>query len=156
MKEIKKNINQSIDELEAKMREYPAVDCPLHHLFTPGLYTREVTMPVGALVTSRIHKQTHPFSILKGVAHVKVNDQEWKKLQAPFIGVTQAGTRRVLYIEEECVWATYHPTDVMPEENTQQSVMDAVAKVEEQIYEKHINKILGGEIKNNVLTKIIE
>ena len=32
-------------------------------------------------------------------------------MKAPHHGMTEPGTQRILYIDEECVWVTVHPTD---------------------------------------------
>jgi hypothetical protein len=50
-----------IDLLEMAMLETCAViELPIVHRFTPGLYIREIFMPAGALVTSKIHKTEYP------------------------------------------------------------------------------------------------
>ena len=82
----------------------------LEEALTPGIYTRELSMPKGALVFSRIHKETHPFMIVKG--RVSVYDgKRVEVLEAPYKGVTQAGTKRVLYVQEDTIWITFHPTE---------------------------------------------
>jgi hypothetical protein len=109
-KQIIKRVNDKrIDELELKMAtEFPMVDCPLVHRFTNGMYIREIFMPKGTLITSKIHKTQHPFTVSKGVVSVKIDSGEWQTIEAPYTGITQAGTRRVLLIHEDCVWTTYH------------------------------------------------
>lgn len=126
--EISKRVQKSLDNLEKAMREYPVLECPLQHVFTPGLYTRIIMMPADTLVASKIHKTEHPFFILKGMAWVKVNEGDWKKIEAPYAGITLPGTRRVLYIEEECIWATSH---VLAKEG------ETVEEIEERIIEEH-------------------
>jgi hypothetical protein len=67
-------------------------------------------MPAGALVVSRIHMHEHPFVILSG--KVSVFDGETSTvLEAPYRGITKAGTKRILYCHEPTVWVTFHPTD---------------------------------------------
>ena len=83
----------------------------LEEALTPGIYTRELTMPKGSLVFSRVHMQTHPFMIVSG--RVSVYDGDCVKvLSAPHKGITKAGTKRVLYVHEDTTWITFHPTDV--------------------------------------------
>lgn len=55
-----------IDRLEQAMMNHPAADCPLRHFFTPGLYCREITMPAGAIITSKIHMTQHQYTVSKG------------------------------------------------------------------------------------------
>ena len=135
-----KVLSHSIDELEAVMLDsFPIVNCPVRNYFTEGNYVREITMPKGALITSKIHKTQHTFFILKGKAIVWIDGVE-TIVKAPYIGITEPGTRRVLYILEKCVWATSHPN---PDNET-------VAQIEERIIEKHDNPYLSLEIKERV------
>lgn len=98
-----------INELEAAMLEnLPQVECPLVHRFTEGMYIREIFMPQGTLITSRIHLTNHPFTISKGRVKVSIDGGEWVEYEAPYTGITKSGTRRILFIEEDCVWSTYH------------------------------------------------
>jgi hypothetical protein len=151
-------ISDRIDELEFAMQDMPPVDCPVTHNFIPGFYIRTVTMPTDVLITSRIHNTEHPFFVSKGVAHVKVNDGEWEEIAAPYAGVTFPGTRRVLYIESECVWSTFHfiSDDEQPELMLEEEVTMAVERIAERIIVPHENKLLGGVVKNNVVTKVIQ
>ncbi len=150
-------INDRIDELEdVLIRNFPIVDCPVTHRFVPGMYIREIFMPKDTVVTSLIHKTTHPFFILQGkVSVVSENDGE-QLLEAPYVGITTPNTRRVLRIHESCIWITCHVTDIQPKDNSHEEVLKAVDLIGEQIIEKHENKLLGGVIKNNVLTKTLE
>jgi hypothetical protein len=80
----------------------------LEQAITPGIYTRELTMPAGSLVISRIHLQEHPFMITKG----KVSVYDGENIithNAPYKGVTKKGTKRVLYNHEDTTWITFHP-----------------------------------------------
>lgn len=81
---------------------------PLTHRFTPGLYIREIVMPTGAFLTTRIHKTEHPFFIQAGICQVYLEGQGWELIKAPYSGVTVPGTRRILYILEETTWITVH------------------------------------------------
>jgi hypothetical protein len=83
---------------------------PLTHRFTPGLYCREIFMPKGTLLTSKIHKTEHQFIISKGSVSVWTEDGGVTRLTAPFHGITKPGTRRILYIHEDTIWTTFHPT----------------------------------------------
>ena len=86
--------------------------CPLKHTFVDGAYVREIFMPKGLFLTSKIHKKTHPFFIMQGDVSV-VNSEEGKaahRIKAPYYGITPAGTKRVLYIHEDTTWITVHVT----------------------------------------------
>lgn len=137
MDQLKPYLNKSVDELQATLSTMPEAECKLKHTFTKGIYSRRLTMPVDAIIVSKIHKTEHQFEISKGIACVKINDNDWEIIEAPYQGITKPGTRRVLVIVEECIWTTYHPTDVMPDGNSEEEIQKAVDKVEEIIIEKH-------------------
>lgn len=67
-------------------------------------------MPKGMLVTSKIHKKTHPYFVLIGDVSV-LTDEGVVRIKAPYVGITKAGTKRLLYIHEETVWITVHVTN---------------------------------------------
>ena len=146
-KEIAKmSLNSSIDELEATMLDnFPIANCTTNHVFTDGMYVRETTMPTGSLITSKIHKTQHIFFVMKGKAIVWIDGKE-QLVEAPYIGITEPNTRRVLYILDCCTWATSHPN---PDNET-------VEQIEDRIIEKHDNPFLSIEMKNrlsNLLNK---
>lgn len=102
---------EDLDRLELAMLEgFPVVEMPLKHRFTPGIYAREIFMKAGTLCTSKIHKIQHPFVVLEGKVSVyNVLDGSVVHLEAPHVGITEPGTRRLLYIHEDCRWITFHP-----------------------------------------------
>lgn len=82
------------------------------HNFADGQYIRQIVMPKGLLVTTKIHAKNHPFFIMKGEASIYSNNGV-ERIKAPFHGITEAGTKRVLYIHEECTFITVHRTDCL-------------------------------------------
>ena len=105
-------------------------DMPLHHSFGEGIYVREIFMPAGKLVISKIHKKAHPYFVLKGVLSV-LTEEGPKLIRAPYYGMTPAGTKRVLYIHEDTVWITVHATDETD-----------IEKIEEEIIAKNFDECL--------------
>jgi len=86
-------------------------DCyPLEHDFLEGCYVRKITIPAGHILTSKIHKVTHPYFVLKGDVSV-VTESGLQRIHAPYYGITKAGTKRILYTHSEVVWYTVHVTD---------------------------------------------
>lgn len=104
---------RSVYELQMELSKHPQKECPLVHIFSPGLYIREIHMPADTVIVSEKHLTTHRFFVIKGKVLVKVNDDQWDFLEAPFEGVTEAGTKRVLVIVEDCIWATTHKLDMV-------------------------------------------
>lgn len=103
--------NERINWLEQAMTVFQPVDMPVTHRFTPGLYAREIFMPAGTLLSSKIHKTEHPYVVLSGKVSVWVNDDEEILIEGPYVGITKPGTRRVLYIHEDTRWITFHPSE---------------------------------------------
>lgn len=107
--EVKAESAASIDDLDAFILDnLELIDLPVKHTFTPGLYSREIFMPKGSLLTSKIHRSEHPYVVLSGRAKVHIPGKGVEILEAGHSGITKANTRRALYIEEDCRWVTFH------------------------------------------------
>lgn len=150
------NIDDRMDELELAMQDYEPVNCPLTHVFTPGLYSRTIFMPAGTLITSQIHKTEHQFVISLGVVQVKNKKDEWETFVAPYFGITKPGTRRTLLILEDCVWTTFHSVGIRPENESEEALLEAVQQVEDLIIDPRENPLLGGRIRNNIISQSID
>lgn len=146
---IRENDN-IIDELESVMIQSPdIIDAPLQHKFTDGMYIREIFMPAGSLWTSKIHKTEHPYVVSYGKVAVSIDSNDWYEITAPYTGITQPGTRRVLYILEDCIWTTFHRVDGMKSEYNnlpKEEIEKIVEQIENKILEPHINQITGTDI----------
>ena len=138
--------NKRIDELEATMIDFmEPIVVPVKHLFTNGMYIREVTIPAGSLLTSKIHKTEHPFTISKGKVMVMA-DGDWTELTAPYTGITKAGTRRIVLVLEDCVWTTYHKYNGLKgtENDLTLAQQDKIAdRIEARIIQKHHNRLIN-------------
>jgi hypothetical protein len=153
--EAEKDYDSKIDELELYMSKFPLVECPVKHVFTSSVYTRTIFMPAGTIVVSLTHRHTHQYMVLHGSAWVFI-DGEWEHIEAPYMGITKAGTRRVLYIERDCLWSTANFVEFMPETDSEEDVSEAVMANFDNLYIKRINPLLGGMMINNKLTKMLE
>lgn len=101
---------KKIDSLEEDMEAHPDsfTELTTNHIFTPGLYVREVLMKKGDFITTRIHLTEHPFVISHGHVLVWTGDLGVVELGAPFTGITKPGTRRLIYMLEDTIWSTCH------------------------------------------------
>lgn len=96
-----------VEQLEYQLSQMPDGFFPTEHLFLPGMYIRKIFMPAGSLLTSMRHKTKHPFVIASG--KLRVMDQSGViEYEAPIVGVTEAETKRILYIYEDTTWITFH------------------------------------------------
>jgi hypothetical protein len=149
-----------LDELEVAMLEnFEPVHCLTTHKFTDGMYIREIFMPAGSLITSKIHKTEHPYIVSYGKAAVSIDGDDWDEITAPYTGITIPGTRRVLYIIEDCIWTTFHRVDGMKSEYNNLDNKEKekiVEKIEENILEPHLNYLTGTDIKTEYIKSLEE
>ena len=101
---VKSNIGMMGDS-----KDY-AEKCPLKHTYGEGCYIRELLMPKGMLFITRIHRFKHPYFILKGDVSI-LTEKGVKRLTAPYSGITEAGTKRIIYTHTETIWCTVHVTN---------------------------------------------
>jgi hypothetical protein len=133
-----------ITALERAAGKLPQVDCPLRHWFPTGLYAREIFMPAGTVITSKVHKFEHLTVVMEGIATVFDEGGQTKVVCAPDVFVTQPGTKRALWIHEDSVWMTVHATDVKTVEEAEETLVadastpDEYRRILEQIQVKQI------------------
>jgi len=124
--EVKKSIRSGIVKFEEALGKLPEAKVgdawPLKHKFVDGMYIREITMPKGLLVTSKIHKFCHPYFILKGDVSV-LTEEGSVRIKAPYYGITPAGTKRLIYNHEETVWVTVHRTEETDKESAEEELI---------------------------------
>lgn len=135
--EVKKkelSVNEIIDHAECIIATGEPVEMPLTHRFADGMYIREIFMPAGTILTSKIHKTNHPFVVSKGKCIV-YDGNKLETINAPYTGITEPNTRRLLYIEEDTIWTTFHITDKTD-----------VDEIEKEIIMERDNKMLDKEL----------
>lgn len=116
------NFRDSILGLQNELLGMDQVDCPVTHHFAPSVYAREIFMPAGAVVVGKIHKHAHLNIISKGRVIVSTEFGK-KQLVAPCTFVSEAGTKRAVYIVEDCIWTTIHPTEETDLEKIEEHVI---------------------------------
>jgi hypothetical protein len=109
---------------------------PLKHSFADGCYIREIFNPKGELLVTKIHKVAHPFFLMKGDMTILMEDGI-KRIKAPHYGITPAGTKRLIYCHEDCVFVTVHATNETDLE-----------KIEEEVIAKDFSEVDKNEIDN--------
>ena len=103
--------DELLDQCEQAIKSLPEHEMKHTHIFTPGLYTRQLFIPARTLLTSRIHLTEHPYVISKGDISVWTKETGTVRLKAPHTGITFPGTRRLLFAHDDTIWTTYHVTD---------------------------------------------
>tara|TARA_R100000734_G_C3319164_1_gene114483 strand:- start:7870 stop:8436 length:567 start_codon:yes stop_codon:yes gene_type:complete len=97
---------------------------PIKHKFCNGLYIREIFNPAGQLLVTKIHKKDNAYFLMKGVMTI-VSEEGETTIKAPYYGVTKAGTKRIIYIHEDCIFITVHPTNA---KNVEDAEKELIAK----------------------------
>lgn len=162
---VSRKENDLIDSVEKVLVEnFDPIIFPLKHSFIKGFYVRSIFMPSGSRLTSQIHRTRHSYYISKGKLRVR-NKGKWKNISAPYDGITDPGTRRIIEILEDTVWTSLHemPWITGEEENfTESEKMELVAELEKILSEQRINPLIGksyselkSEIEQKSLTNVI-
>lgn len=130
---FKDQFRGAVTDFEDKLKKMPGAmfeDCfPLDHVFVDGAYVRTITIPKDIMMTSKIHKITHPYFVMSGEVDV-LTESGMQRIKAPYQGITKAGTKRVLRTYTEVVWTTVHVTN--------ETDLD---KIEEQVIAKSYDEL---------------
>jgi hypothetical protein len=113
-----------VAHLVRELQKMPQTDCPVTHHFAPGVYLREIFMPAGLVVIGKIHKTEHLNIIERGRCAIRHDDGSVEVLAAPLTFVSKAGVQKVLYILEDTVWKTIHPTATRDMEQLELELID--------------------------------
>ena len=123
--QVQENLENRTDSLTGEALQKAN---PLKHSFADGCYIREIFNPKGELLVTKIHKVSHPFFLLKGDMTILMEDGI-KRIRAPHYGITPAGTKRIIYCHEDCVFVTVHATKLTD-----------IDKIEEEVISKDFDE----------------
>lgn len=101
----------SIYKLQDIIKGMPQVTGETRHHFSDNMYARELFIPAGTVVVGALHKSKHLYMVVTGKCKAS-SQYETVEIEAPYIGETIPGTKRVIYAETDCVWITFHPTEL--------------------------------------------
>ena len=110
MNEVKTIERDRVNALELEMRKMPQLELLTQHYFSPGLYTRALHIPKGCLLTGAIHKYPILNIMMTGDISVLIGE-EVKRIKAPFVIVTPAGSKKIGYAHEYTIWMGVMRTD---------------------------------------------
>jgi len=107
---------EQLAEVEARMRAEAMKEgsgfmvgdaFPLTHTFADGLYIREIRVPAGNYVVTKLFKQEHATFLMQGECII-LTETGRTHVSAPSSWITPIGTKRLIYVVEDCVWTTIH------------------------------------------------
>ena len=101
--------NIDIEAVEAHMLTLPPVECPVEHIFGPGIYIRQVFMPAGSIVMGHSHKHESLNMVLSGKRALLENGIR-REVAAPYVFTGSVG-RKLAYVLEDCVFQNIFATE---------------------------------------------
>jgi hypothetical protein len=115
-------LRDSIFELEDLVVEHlPPTELEWVHRFTPGMYSREMIVPAGTMITGSIHKTEHISVFLEGEMYIPDTAVGSAIIRAPIVEICQPGAKRVGVTIKPVRWITFHPTDLMTVEECEEA-----------------------------------
>jgi hypothetical protein len=115
-------IRTNLAELESAMQGVdPDFKEGLNHYFGYRTYAREMTLEAGNLVVGKLHRFPCINILSKGKVRVE-GEFESTEYTAPHTWVSCAGTKRAIYVIEDCIWTGMweNPTDTRDLEEIEQ------------------------------------
>ena len=104
-----KPTTEDILRLQQEVLKYPQATFETKHYFADGMYCRELFRPAGTVIVGKVHKKEHFLIIASGTIRVWTEDG-MKTVTAPFIWVSQPGTKRATYAMTDATVVTVHRT----------------------------------------------
>lgn len=117
---------------------------PVKHTFADGLYIREIFNPAGQVLLTKVHKKQHTFFLQKGKMSI-VTEDGVKTIEAPYNGITEPNTKRLIYTHTDCIFTTVHATDLKDVEEIEKEVVS----------DNYENDLLENDFVKEILIDII-
>jgi hypothetical protein len=110
---------------------------PLQHTFTDGIYVRQMSMKKDSAAIGKIHKNKHIWFLMSGSMCV-ASETSSENYEAPCYVEAPAGSKRVLYALEDCVWVNVYPNPTNTE--NLEELEDMIIAKDYEEFEKYNNK----------------
>jgi hypothetical protein len=97
---------------------------PLTHVFTEGLYLRELRLEAGTTIVGKIHKEDHIVFLLHGIVAV-ATDTGVQEYKGPCYIESKAGVKRVAHAVTDIIWVNIHanPTNTQNLEELENNII---------------------------------
>ena len=102
--------------------EQTAKELPLEHFICNKTYTRQITLPKDIILTGKVHNFDHTSILSKGDVTI-MTDEGVTRIKAPATWISKAGTKRLIYVHEETIWATIHQSEHTIVENLEKELV---------------------------------
>ena len=81
----------------------------LKHAFLDGAYFRQISIPAGVALTGKIHSGSTINMLTKGKFAI-VTEFDEQIIEAPFMYISEPGTKKACYTLEDCIFINCHTT----------------------------------------------
>jgi hypothetical protein len=98
---------ERIEALQAAISKLPQAELETRHYWADGMYCRELFRPAGTTIVGKVHKKEHLLIIAQGTIRVWT-EEGMKTVSAPFIWVSQPGTKRATFALTDATVVTIH------------------------------------------------
>lgn len=102
--------------------EQTAKELPLEHFICNKTYTRQITLPKDMLLTGKVHNFDHTSILSKGEVTI-LTPEGTTRIKAPATWMSKAGTKRLIYVHEETIWATIHQSEHTAVEDLEKEIV---------------------------------
>lgn len=100
---------EKVNFAEKLMKQLPQRELKVEHHFSFGVYARILYIPADTILVGKLHKYPQINLIRQGELSVLVGDKI-KRLKAPFVIASPAGTKRIAQVHKDTIWVTIHST----------------------------------------------
>lgn len=111
-----------IEAVVSHMLTLPQVECPVEHIFGPGIYIRQVFMPAGTIVVGYSHKIPSLNMVLSGKLAL-LEGGNVREVTAPYIFTSKEG-RKAAYVVDDCVFQNIYATNETDLEKLEEMCID--------------------------------
>ncbi len=102
-------IRDKVNYAEKLMKQMPQRELRVEHDFSFGVYARILYIPADTILVGKLHKYPQINLIRQGELSVLVGS-EIKRLKAPYVVASPAGTKRIAHVHRDTIWVTIHGT----------------------------------------------
>lgn len=88
-------------------KEIP-IDSVTSHAWCDGVYCRRFFLEKDAAVVSKVHKKQNWFLLYEGDCQIYDGNGNSVRIKAPYLMVTEPGTKRIVYAHEDTTIYTFH------------------------------------------------
>lgn len=105
------NTRDKVIFAEKLMKQLPQRELKVEHDFSFGVYARILYIPADTILVGKLHKYPQINLIRQGELSVLVGN-EIKRLKAPYVVASPAGTKRIAQVHRDTIWVTVHGTNL--------------------------------------------